>query len=415
MQPLRGTKDILPSDVTVWQYIYQTTLEILSLCSYQEIRTPIIESNSLFQRSIGNATDIVNKEMYTFMDQGERRIALRPEGTASIARSFISNKLYQDSKVKRLWYFGPMFRYERPQNGRQRQFHQLGIECIGSIDPIADTEVIRLANKILHKLGCSSYKIEINSIGNTEERFTYKQALIEYLLKYEKDLDKESRKRLEINPFRILDSKNKKTQEILNDAPRLNDYLNTESLNHFDAVCENLNYLNIEYSINNKLVRGLDYYNYTAFEMKSKELGSQDTICGGGRYDKLIKQLGGPDTPAVGWAIGIERLLLVIQNTVKTNKKINQTYIATQGSNAKQRVWDIIHLLEKEKISFELDLSNSKLIKQIKKAYKSEAKICLILGDKETANENITLKWLNENHQETISIANLIQKLRDVL
>lgn len=411
MQSLRGTKDILQEDIALWQHIYKTTLEILSTSNYYEIRTPIIESTSLFQRSIGEETDIINKEMYTFSDQGNRSITLRPEGTASIARAFISNKLYQNNTIKRLWYLGPMFRYERPQNGRQRQFHQLGIECLGSLEPIADIEVIRLADKILKTLNCSNCKLEINSIGNIEDRLKYSAILTEYLLKYEQELDRDSLSKLKKNPLRILDTKNTKIQEILDYAPTLTMSLNKESLNHFESICNQLNYLNIPYKINQKLVRGLDYYNYTAFEIKSSDLGSQDTICGGGRYDKLIEQLGGPKTPAVGWAIGIERLILSIKNKVSIQKNSHLVYVAVYGEKAKQKIWDIIQILENNIIKFELNLQNISLQKQITKAYKVKANVCIILADNEIQKEAVTLRWLNNNSQETIPISHLAKKL----
>nr|YP_010502379.1 histidine tRNA ligase [Grateloupia turuturu]QHD45248.1 histidine--tRNA ligase [Grateloupia turuturu]UXC96792.1 histidine tRNA ligase [Grateloupia turuturu] len=415
MQPLRGTRDILPNDVILWQHIYNRTKEILALSNYSEIRTPILESTSLFNRSIGNETDIVNKEMYSFADQGKRQITLRPEGTASVVRSFVSNKLYQESKTNRLWYLGPMFRYERPQQGRQRQFHQLGIECIGSINPMADTEVIRLATQLLQEFQCFNYKIEINSIGNLQERNLYKESLITYLISYKEDLDNDSQARLKTNPLRILDSKNKKTQEILNQAPSLNQYLGFESRNHFDLVCQYLNELNIEYNINDKLVRGLDYYNYTAFEMKVDELGSQDTICGGGRYDNLIKQLGGPHTPAVGWAIGIERLLSIVKHNLQIKTKNPTIYIITQGIEAQRKIWNIIKTLEKYKINFELDLYNNNLQKQMKRAYRSKASVCLILGDDEINQKEITLKYLNTREQKRIFNTNLPQELEAML
>nr|YP_010986094.1 histidine tRNA synthetase [Polyopes affinis]WOL37012.1 histidine tRNA synthetase [Polyopes affinis] len=414
MQPLRGTKDILPNDIILWQHLYSKAVEILSLSNYHEIRTPIIESTSLFNRSIGNGTDIVNKEMYSFTDQGERDITLRPEGTASIVRSFISNKLYQQNKTNRLWYLGPMFRYERPQHGRQRQFHQLGVECIGSINPMADTEVIRLATNLLNELECTEYKIEINSIGNLKERNLYKESLVKYLIKYKEDLDNDSKERLHTNPLRILDSKHKTTQEILYEAPCLKSYLCSESIAHFDALCEYLNKLNIEYNINNRLVRGLDYYNYTAFEIKTNILGNQDTICGGGRYDSLIKQLGGPDTPAVGWAIGIERLLSIVKNNLDIKKKNPQVYIAIQGIEAQTKIWDVIKILENYKIRFELDLYNNHLQKQIKRAYQSNAFICLILGDNEIKKEEIKLRWLNKKMQKTILNINLNKELKEI-
>nr|YP_010985895.1 histidine tRNA synthetase [Grateloupia asiatica]WOL36813.1 histidine tRNA synthetase [Grateloupia asiatica] len=415
MQPLRGTKDILPNDIVLWQHIYNKAKEILTLSNYSEIRTPILESTSLFSRSIGNETDIINKEMYSFIDQGKRQITLRPEGTASVVRSLISNRLYQKSKTNRLWYLGPMFRYERPQQGRQRQFHQLGIECIGSINPMADAEVIRLATQLLHELQCFNYKIEINSIGNLQERNVYKESLIEYLLSYKEDLDNDSETRLATNPLRILDSKNKKTQEILKYAPSLNKYLGSESKTHFDSVCQYLNELDIEYNINDQLVRGLDYYNYTAFEMKVDELGSQDTICGGGRYDCLIKQLGGPDTPAVGWAIGIERLLSIIKDNLQIQTKHPVIYIATQGVEAQRKIWNIIKTLERYRINFELDLYNNNLQKQIKRAYKSNASICLILGDDEISKQEITLKYLNKNMQKRIFTTDLSKELDAIL
>lgn len=413
MQTIRGTKDILPSEIKAWQDLYIKALRILTIYNYSEIRTPIIEPTELFFRSIGSTTDIINKEMYSFADQGQRKITLRPEGTASIARAFITNKLYQNNQIQRLWYIGPMFRYERPQSGRQRQFHQLGIECIGSTSALADVEVIKIAHNILKQLECQPYKIEINSIGNQEERERYKEELVDYIKSYKNDLDIDSKIRLETNPLRILDSKNIKTQEILQNAPCLNKYLKKESRQHFELVCEYLNTLEIPYTINTRLVRGLDYYSHTAFEIMSDQLGSQKTICGGGRYNHLIKQLGGPDTPAVGWAIGIERLLLLTrQNTSYINPEV-RFYIITNGLKAKKKVWHLINLLENNDIKFNLDLSSNSFQKQIKKANQCNALSCLILGDTEVENQTITIKWLREYYQETIlynNIINYIQK-----
>nr|YP_010197275.1 histidine-tRNA ligase [Crassiphycus crassissimus]UAD85079.1 histidine-tRNA ligase [Crassiphycus crassissimus] len=412
MQPLRGTKDILPYEIIYWQQIYNKASDILALHNYSEIRTPIIETTNLFERTIGESTDIINKEMYSFTDQSNRNITLRPEATASIARAFISNKLYQ-SKLQKLWYLGPMFRYERPQSGRQRQFHQLGIECIGSLSPMADTEVIHLASKIVSQLGLKNYVLEINSIGNLEEREMYKVDLIKYLSKYQKDLDEDSQNRLYSNPLRILDSKNMKTQEILQYAPNLNQYLNKTSNEHFYLVCKYLDNLNIPHTINYKLVRGLDYYNHTTFEIKTNSKNSQNTICGGGRYDNLIEQLGGPKTPAVGWAIGIERLLKVIQKELQltlSQKQIN-VYIATQGLAAQTKIWEIVQNLEKEKIKFELDLSNTSFQKQIKRASKLGAKFCIILGDQEINNNCITTRKLNEHKQYTVPYSSFLEEI----
>lgn len=414
MQPLRGTKDILPDETIFWQYIETKASQILSLANYYEIRTPIVEPTSLFKRSIGNGTDIVNKEMYNFLDQGSREITLRPEGTASIARTFINSKLYQDNTIRRLWYLGPMFRYERPQNGRQRQFHQLGVECIGSSNPIADVEVIRLAINILNALECLNCKLEINSIGNLEERNLYKQYLTNYLQRYINDLDQESKKKLIINPLKILDSKNSKTQEILYHAPSLYDYLTIPSKKHFEKVCEYLTHLHINYIVNHKLVRGLDYYNYTAFEIKTNETNSKNTICGGGRYDSLIKQLGGPNIPSVGWAIGVERLLLTIKEKIKLQKTTPGLYIAAEGELALKKILEIIPMLEQKNIRYELDFYNHSLQKQLRTAHKVKAKICMILGNYEIANKCITLKNLLNGKQEQFNffdISKLIKKL----
>nr|YP_010198091.1 histidine-tRNA ligase [Gracilaria multipartita]UAD86507.1 histidine-tRNA ligase [Gracilaria multipartita] len=410
MQPLRGTKDILPHQIIYWQHIYTKAAAILSLHNYSEIRTPIIESTNLFQRTIGEETDIINKEMYTFMDQSNRNITLRPEATASIARAFVSNKLYKD-KLQKLWYLGPMFRYERPQSGRQRQFHQLGIECIGSLSPMADAEVIHLANKLLYQLELKDYILEINSIGSLEERQMYKTDLVEYLLPYQKDLDKDSHNRLHSNPLRILDSKNIKTQEILQYGPNLNKYLNKTSTEHFYLVCTYLDNLNIPYRINYKLVRGLDYYNQTTFEMKINSQDRQNTICGGGRYDNLIQQLGGPKTPAVGWAMGLERLLKIIEQKLILSQQPINVYIATQGLEAQKKIWEIIQNLEKENIKFELDLSNTSFQKQIKRASKLGAKFCIILGDQEINDNCITTRKLDEHKQYTISYSTFLKEI----
>lgn len=404
MKTLRGTKDILPNEIQNWQKIYDIANKILNKNNYKEIRTPIIEHRKLFERSIGDFTDIVNKEMYTFLDQGNREITLRPEGTVSIARSVINSKIYINKSINRLWYLGPMFRYERPQQGRQRQFHQLGVECIGSSMPIADVEVINIANDILTNINKNEeYLLEINSIGNIQERQIYIQDLIDYLKKYEQDLDTDSRNRLYTNPLRILDSKNIKTQEILRTGPIIHKYLNKNSLEHFETICNHLTYLKIQYKINHYLVRGLDYYNCTAFEIKTQDNNNQQsTICGGGRYDNLFKQIGGPDIPAVGWAIGIERLIPLIDNKYKENTII---YMAVNQVYNHTALWDIINTLKEHEIPFELDLSGNTLKKQIKQANKLEIKICFILGENEIANKFITIKWLQTGMQQNIKFS----------
>ena len=410
MQTIRGTKDILPNEIQQWQSLYIAALKLLTLHNYHEIRTPIIEPTELFIKSVGNQTDIIKKEMYSFYDQGKRNITLRPEGTAAIARAYISNKLYNNNSLQKLWYMGPMFRYERPQSGRQRQFHQLGIEYIGNNNALADVEVINIANNLLKRLKYSNFRIELNSLGTQIERNKYKEDLVNYLIKYQKDLDPDSQTRLKNNPLRILDSKNIKTQAILENSPRLNTYLTPESLKHFDKVCKHLNILNIPFILNTKLVRGLDYYNHTAFEIIDNTLGNQTTLCGGGRYNQLIEHLGGPESPGVGWAIGIERLFLSINN-LQTNQ-LNRFYIITQGLEAEQKAWHLINQLEANNINFNINFSNQSFQKQIKKAIQANSKACLIIGTNEIQNQSITIKWLQEHYQETIQYNNLINYLQ---
>jgi histidyl-tRNA synthetase len=400
MQSIRGMQDILPEEVKYWQYIYSTALETFESASYQEIRTPLLENTDLFLRTIGEGTDIINKEMYTFQDRGHRSLTLRPEGTASISRAIIQHNLFDNNQIQRLWYLAPMFRYERPQHGRQRQFHQLGIECIGSNNAIADAEIIYLATHFLNKLLCPTFKIEINTIGSIDNRKEYQIALTNYLKPYDKDLDNESQKRLLINPIKILDSKNEKTQEILNNGPQLIDFLDKTTLEHFSTVINYLDVLNIEYSVNNKLVRGLDYYNKTAFEITTNLSGAQNTICGGGRYDNLIEQIGGPSIPAVGWAIGIERLLLLVKDTINLQPRTLTYYIATQGYESKKYALQILPILHRYNIKFEIDLSDSSFQKQLKRAKKKEAIICLLIGLNEVMSNTITLKWLKNYEQK---------------
>ncbi|HEY9836218.1 MAG TPA: histidine--tRNA ligase, partial [Vampirovibrionales bacterium] len=307
IQALRGTRDILPAEVGYWQKVEAVVREILGKASYREIRTPVFELTSLFERGIGEATDVVGKEMYSFQSRGTKpySMTLRPEGTAGVVRAYIEQKLHAAGGVQRLWYTGPMFRYERPQAGRQRQFHQVGVEVLGTADPRADVEAIAIATDILQTLGLKNLHLDLNSVGNSEDRQRYREALIAYLTPYQGELDADSQDRLTRNPLRILDSKDKRTGEIVQDAPKLGDYLCDDSKRHFERVQNLLTQLGIPYQLNHRLVRGLDYYSHTAFEIISDDLGAQATVCGGGRYDNLVSQLGGPDTPAVGWAIGL--------------------------------------------------------------------------------------------------------------
>ena len=414
MQSIRGMHDILPEEVKYWQYIYLAAIETFEIASYQEIRTPLLENTALFNRSIGENTDIINKEMYTFKDRGNRDLTLRPEGTASIARAVIEHNLCNNHQIQRLWYLAPMFRYERPQHGRQRQFHQLGMECIGSYNAIADAETIYLAQYFLNKLQCTDYSIEINSIGSINDRSRYKLDLQKYLIPYIDDLDQESQTRLFNNTIRILDSKSQKTQEILNYAPKLINYLEQSTLEHFEEVTDYLDNLQVQYTINTKIVRGLDYYNKTAFEIKSPLQGTQDTICGGGRYDNLIEQIGGPQIPAVGWAIGIERLLLIAKDQIKIQSQPLYYYIATEGYEAKKYILQIVPSLQKHQITFEIDFTNSNFQKQLKRANRKRAIMCLLISSYEVENNSITIKWLQEYQQESYYIKDFLDNLKNI-
>ncbi|MFB2935487.1 histidine--tRNA ligase [Aerosakkonemataceae cyanobacterium BLCC-F154] len=409
IQALRGTRDILPEEVAYWQKVEATAREILGKAAYQEIRTPIFEETGLFERGIGEATDVVGKEMYTFLDRGERSITLRPEGTAGVVRSFIENGLFAQGGVQRLWYTGPMFRYERPQAGRQRQFHQIGVEVLGSADPRADVEVIAIANHILQTLGLKSLRLDINSLGNAEDRQQYRQALIDYLTPYKNELDADSQDRLTRNPLRILDSKDERTKEISLNAPRILDHLSADSQRHFDQVLQLLTDLGIDYQLNPRLVRGLDYYTHTAFEVISDDLGAQATVCGGGRYDGLVAELGGPVTPAVGWAIGLERLIILLQKLSGSSARSLDFYVVSRGEKAEPQALILGQKLRQAGFSLELDLSGSAFKKQFARADKSGAVSCLILGDEEAENQTVKLKWMATKEQQTISQVDLLE------
>ena len=415
IQALRGTRDILPEEVGYWQLIEATVRKILGKAVYQEIRAPIFEETALFERGIGEATDVVGKEMYTFSSRGgDKSITLRPEGTAGVVRAFIQNKLHAQGGVQRLWYTGPMFRYERPQAGRQRQFHQVGLELIGSDAPRGDAEVIALATDILQSLGLKNLALDINSVGNGEDRASYRETLINYLEPYKDDLDEDSKERLTRNPLRILDSKDPKTQEIAQNAPKIIDSLSAESKKHFDTVLQLLTDLDIKYQINHCLVRGLDYYTHTAFEIKSDDLGAQATVCGGGRYDGLVKELGGPQTQAVGWAIGMERLVLLLQQLKSNPVNTPDLYIVSRGEAAEAQSLIMAQKLRNAGLGVELDLSGSAFGKQFKRADRSGAVACLVLGDAEAENKSVNLKWLASGEQQAIAQNDLLGTIEEL-
>ncbi len=414
VKAIRGTRDILPEDIGYWQYMEAIARDILGRAAYHEIRTPIFEQTDLFERGIGEATDVVGKEMYTFADRGDRSITLRPENTAGVVRAFVEHNLHAQGGVQRLWYTGPMFRYERPQAGRQRQFHQLGVEVIGSSDPRADVEVIALAMDLFRQSGVSDLSLNLNSVGNFGDRQHYRNALITYFTPFKDELDPDSQDRLTRNPLRILDSKAQRTQEIAADAPSILDYLGDDSKRHFDRVQEMLANLGIGYDLNPRLVRGLDYYTHTAFEIISNNLGAQGTVCGGGRYDGLVKELGGPDTPAVGWAIGMERLILLLQQLRPAVENALDFYVVSRGDKAEAQAVQLAQQLRHLGFAVEVDLSGSAFGKQFKRADRSGAIACLVLGDEEAEQGIAQIKWLGTGDQTQLSQLDIGHQVEDL-
>jgi len=395
---LRGTFDILPSQLVKWQNIENIIKIQLSRSFVKEIRTPILEMTELFTRGIGENTDVVSKEMYTFKDRGDRSCTLRPEGTASVVRALINNGLSVKPQQK-LWYMGPMFRYERPQAGRQRQFHQFGVEFIGYKSYRSDVEIISLAWDILQRLGIKHLNLEINSLGNTNDRKNYQQAFTKFLDKNYSSLDSDSQKRVNKNPMRILDTKNKDTIQILKEAPILVDFLCDESLERYCQIKEQLKFLKIPFEENYKLVRGLDYYTHTAFEITSGALGSQATVCGGGRYDNLIKLMGGNETPAIGFAIGLERLIILAGKEYE-NDRLVDVYLVSKGSSAENYAIQLTRKLRKLNIITELDTSGTSFSKQFKKANKLNAKSVIVIGEEEATKKEFLIRLFNDQYKE---------------
>ena len=401
--------DILPEDTPLWQSMETAALEVLSSYGYAEIRLPIIESTELFARSIGEVTDIVEKEMYSFADRNDDSMTLRPEGTAGCVRAVVQHNLAVTPQ--RLWYMGPMFRYERPQKGRQRQFHQLGVEAFGVATPDQDAELIALSRQLWRRLGVDdALKLEINSIGSASDRARYREALVAYLGDRREHLDEDSQRRLETNPLRILDSKSPDTQAVLDSAPVLSDYLDAETQAEFAELLSQLDALGIAYEVNPRLVRGLDYYNKTVFEWTTEHLGAQSTVCGGGRYDTLVATFGGKDTPAAGFAVGLERLILLMQALDITVAAPADLYVVTAGDEAYRHSLPRLDALRRQFPDLDIvqHLGGGSFKSQFKRADKSGAAWALVYGDDEVANNRVTLKPLRaEAEQQTITDAEL--------
>ncbi len=403
---LRGTIDLLPDQLIKWQNVEKIIIQQLFRSSVKEIRTPILEMTELFMSGIGEGTDVVSKEMYTFFDRGERSCTLRPEGTASVARALIQNGISTRPSQK-LWYMGPMFRYERPQAGRQRQFHQLGVEFIGYESISSDIEIITLAWDILQKLGIKELNLEINTLGDHIDRSNFQKAFLKWLEVNKNSLDLDSQRRIDKNPLRILDTKNVKTKQILEGAPRLFDFLSGKSLERYLIIKEKLKLLKIPFIENLNLVRGLDYYTHTAFEITSGSLGSQATVCGGGRYDSLISQMGGAETPAIGFAIGLERLIILCGSELEETRETD-IYIVNKGIHAEILAMELSRKLRNYDLIAELDLSGASFSKQFKKANKLKSKSIIVIGDDEALKNKFIIRLFNhenfENMEETISV-----------
>ncbi|MCX8597871.1 MULTISPECIES: histidine--tRNA ligase [unclassified Gilliamella] len=420
IQSIRGMNDLLPSDSATWQQIEKIVKGVLNSYGYNEIRTPIVEDTGLFKRAVGEVTDIVEKEMYTFNDRNDESLTLRPEITAGCVRAGIEHGLFYNQE-QRLWYLGPAFRYEKPQKGRYRQFHQFGVEVFGLEGPNIDAELILLTARFWKALGIEKHTtLELNSIGSVEARSNYRNALVSFLEQHKDKLDEDCLRRMYTNPLRVLDSKNPVVQELLNQAPKLFDYLDEESKNHFDGLCHLLDNAGVKYNINQRLVRGLDYYNRTVFEWVTTSLGAQGTVCGGGRYDGLVSQLGGQPTPAVGFAMGVERLVLLVQAVNPSLNRDNSIdiYMISSGDeqtiSAAQRTAETLRDgLPDRRIVTNYGSSNFK--KQFAKADKLGAKIAVIIGENEIANQTVTIKNLQTGEQVEVAQKEIVQTCLAIL
>ena len=420
IQAIRGMNDILPSQSPIWQKVEAVLRSSVSAYGYSEIRTPIVESTDLFKRSIGEVTDIVEKEMYTFEDRNGDSLSLRPEGTAATVRAGNEHGLLYNQE-QRLWYTGPMFRHERPQKGRYRQFHQFGVEVYGIATADIDAEVIMMSARLWEELGITEHvTLELNTLGDSEERVVYRDALIAFLEQHKDKLDEDSQRRMYTNPLRVLDSKNQDVQALLADAPALADYLGEETKGHFSQLCELLDAVGIQYTINPRLVRGLDYYNRTVFEWVTSSLGSQGTVLAGGRYDGLVGQLGGKDTPAVGFAMGLERIVLLLE-TLELNQDIRgvvDIYVTAMGDSCRVEAikiaQEIRQALPDARVMSHCGGGNFK--KQMKRADKSGASVALIIGENELAADQVAVKHLrNNNEQELVAREELATTLAKLI
>lgn len=419
LQKPKGTQDILPGDSAKWQYVENVARETFKKYNYGEIRTPMFEHYEVISRSVGDTTDIVTKEMYDFHDKGDRHITLRPEGTAPVVRSYVENKLFapEVQKPVKVYYIGSMFRYERPQAGRLREFHQLGVECFGSKNPATDVETIAMAYQLFNTLGIKDVTLHLNSLGNTDSHLAYRQALIDYLTPMRESLSKDSQRRLDENPLRVLDSKEKEDKVAVENAPSILDYLDEESQTHFDEVRAMLDSLNIPYVIDTNMVRGLDYYNHTIFEFITTIDKSELTICAGGRYDSLVEYFGGPETAGFGFGLGLERLLLVLdkQGIKLPVEESLDVYIAVLGSGANGKALELVQSIRYQGFKAERDYLGRKIKAQFKSADTFKAKTVITLGESEVESGVVEVKNNATREEVTVSFEELTTNFATVL
>lgn len=401
IQAIKGMHDALPGETFLWQTLENTIQSVLESYGYTEIRLPILEKTELFKRSIGEGTDIVNKEMYTFSDRNDEQLTLRPEGTASCVRAVLEHSLLAQGPL-RSWYRGPMFRYERPQKGRFRQFHQVGAEVFGIATADIDAELILICKRLWQELNIKDVRLELNTLGTPASRQQYRSKLVEYFSDHHDQLDADSQRRLDINPLRILDSKNPEMQSLIETAPVLTEYLDTESLEHFELLQTLLRSAGLAFTLNPRLVRGLDYYNHTVFEWITDQLGAQGTICAGGRYDGLVEQIGGKPTPAVGFAMGLERLLALLETSDSQSMPAIDIYMVVVGSAAEERGLQLAEQLRDryQSLRIVLHCGGGSFKSQIKKADKSGAKLALVLGEQEVSDKAIGIKPLRTDQEQ---------------
>ena len=417
IQSIRGMHDILPGESRLWQFVEETAKSLFDSFGYQQIRTPVMEQSALFHRAIGEVTDIVEKEMYSFDDRNGDNLTLRPEGTAGVVRACIEHGLLHNQR-QRLWYQGAMFRHERPQKGRYRQFHQMGVEAFGMQGPDIDLEILLMTARLWRQLGVDGAELQLNTLGTPQERAIYRQQLVDYLSRHRASLDEDSKRRLISNPMRVLDSKNPEVQQVVSDAPLLMEYLGDESRRHFEQICEGLQEAGIDYSVNPRLVRGLDYYVLTVFEWVSDRLGAQGTICAGGRYDGLVEQLGGKPTPAIGFGMGLERIISLLEENSAANLEKRADFYFVASGDMEMKAQLIANKLRRdiESVRILANCGGGSFKSQFKKADRSGAGFALILGEEEFQRGVVGVKSLrDERAQQEILVDDLSNYLEGLI